>query len=317
MTLSHLAGTHRRRARCVPSLFSRALRRRAFNPGDVNLQLRNPRTSLALAPFAFANAWLPPCSCAEHRMHRHRASPLRRHTAVHQCDASGVALCRGCAAALSPTPIIQPFLFLRQDEDLPLIPVLLPTIVSVSPIRVLNSGDPLRGRALRCNLRCAPISAAIPVASAPFGRCAVPLPGGSLRSPPFAWSPTRCLASAHRRFHRRSRSRWRCAPRSSPAAPSRIGSARRRSLSRTPPCSPRASWRPLRRRGGSPSVPFPEPHPLSFGTLDQVYLTAYAARHSHPTHCQCNVRMAPRYYSQLRVGCRCYAYLRWESVSVL
>ena len=133
-----------------------------------------------------------------------------------------------------------------------------------------------------------------------------PLPGGALRSPPVAWPPPRCPAPAQWQFHRRSRSRWRCAPSSSPAAPSR-----------TPPCSPRASWRPLRRRGGSPSVPFPEPHPLSFGTLDRVYLTAYAARHSHPTHCQCNVRMAPRYYSQLRVGCRCYAYLRWESVSVL
>ena len=39
----------------------------------------------------------------EHRMHRHHASPQRRHTAVQQCDASGVALCRGCAAAHSLT----------------------------------------------------------------------------------------------------------------------------------------------------------------------------------------------------------------------
>ena len=40
----------------------------------------------------------------------------------------------------------------------------------------MNPGDPLRGRAFRSNLRCAPITAAIPVASAPSGRCALRLP---------------------------------------------------------------------------------------------------------------------------------------------
>ena len=114
-----------------------------------------------------------------------------------------------------------------------------------------------------------------------------PLLGGSLRSPPVAWSPPRCPASAQWQFHRRSRSRWRCAPRSSPAAPSRIDSPRRYSLSRTPPCSPRAGWRPLSRRGGSPSVPFPEPHPLSFGTSDRVISQPTLARLSHRTHRWC------------------------------
>ena len=69
------------------------------------------------------------------------------------------------------------------------------------------------GRAFRSNLRCAPISAAIPIASAPFGRCALRLPDGSLRSPPSA-GPTRLLSCS-------------TALATSPPCPPRHGAARR------------------------------------------------------------------------------------------
>ena len=48
----------------------------------------------------------------------------------------------------------------------------------------MSLGASLRDRAFRCNLRFAPISAAIPRASVRFAHCALRLPGGSLRSPP-------------------------------------------------------------------------------------------------------------------------------------
>ncbi|MDE0006235.1 MAG: hypothetical protein OXQ29_26400 [Rhodospirillaceae bacterium] len=145
--------------------------------------------SLSLPPFAFANAWLPPCSCAEHQMHRHRASPLRRHTAVHQCGGSAAAL-----------PLTQParsiFLF-RQDDDLPPIPVMLPTIISVQPITLLFLCASLRDRAgLRSPLRGLRPSADHPSPLRSLTLAARPLPGGSLRSPPVAWPPPRCPASA-------------------------------------------------------------------------------------------------------------------------
>ena len=61
---------------------------------------------------------------------------------------------------------------------------MVPKMDTGSPMHTMNLGASLRDRAFRCNLRFAPISAAIPRASAPFGRCALRLPGGSLRSPP-------------------------------------------------------------------------------------------------------------------------------------
>ncbi len=61
------------------------------------------------------------------------------------------------------------------------------------PPPAMYPSDPLRGRALRCNLRCATISAAIPVASAPCGRCARCLPDTSPCHPD---NPTPCQTLA-------------------------------------------------------------------------------------------------------------------------
>ena len=58
-----------------------------------------------------------------------------------------------------------------------------------------------------------------------------------------------------------------------PAA--RFARLRRRSHSRTPPCSHRDVSPPLTRHGGSPPVPFPEPLSPSFGTLGQVLPTPF------------------------------------------
>ena len=57
----------------------------------------------------------------------------------------------------------------------PMLSVVL-TMLTRAAITTSKSGEPLRGRAFRSNLRFAPISSAIPLASAPFGRCALRLP---------------------------------------------------------------------------------------------------------------------------------------------
>ena len=69
------------------------------------------------------------------------------------------------------------------------------------------------GRAFRSNLRCAPISAAIPIASIRFAHSALRLAGGSLRSPPSA-GPIRSWPRS-------------TAPAASPPCPPRHGAARR------------------------------------------------------------------------------------------
>ena len=55
-----------------------------------------------------------------------------------------------------------------------------------------------------CRARCAvsALRAGIPRASAPFGRCALRLPGGSLRSPPLPARHARCFLRPHRPRHR-------------------------------------------------------------------------------------------------------------------
>ena len=66
-----------------------------------------------------------------------------------------------------------------------MVPTMLVTMVQFmdtgAGIHTMNLRDPLCGRAFRSNLRFAPISAAIPVASAPFGRCALRLPNSTTR----------------------------------------------------------------------------------------------------------------------------------------
>ena len=84
-----------------------------------------------------------------------------------------LALCRGCAAALSPMPVIEPFLFLQQDDRLPQVPVMLPTIISVPPIPFLFLGASLRDRAgLRSPQAVSALRAAIPRPSVRFADCA-------------------------------------------------------------------------------------------------------------------------------------------------
>ena len=119
------------------------------------------------------------------------------------------------AVVVSATMTLRTMTTMLAMMQTPLSPMLDGSAVN----RTMNLGDPLRGRAFRSNLRFAPISTAIPVASAPFGRCALRLPGGSLRSPPL---PER---HAHGSVRRRG-------------AVSALSSSRRRSSR----CSPRPPW---------------------------------------------------------------------------
>ena len=82
-------------------------------------------------------------------------------------------------------------------------PMPMPMPVGRGDLGAKQLGVPLRGRAFRSNLRFAPISTAIPDASAPFGRCALRLPGGSLRSPPLPGRRARHILQRHRSPDRR------------------------------------------------------------------------------------------------------------------
>ncbi len=76
-----------------------------------------------------------------------------------------------------------------------------------------------------------------------------------------------------------------------PAA--RFARLRRRSHSRTPPCSRRDVSPPLTRHGGSPPVPFPEPLSPSFGTLGQVLPTPFGGSALTPDAARCPGRHTP------------------------
>ena len=132
------------------------------------------------------------------------------------------------------------------------------------------TGLPCRARYAVSALR-----AGIPHVSVRFADCAVPLPGGSLRSPPPASPSPSCNASASGFF--RDRHRRSLSPRLPlPAAPALgCASARRRSHSRTPSCSlPRRSPPAHAPRRLTP-VPIPEPFSPTFGTLDWVFSTPF------------------------------------------
>ena len=109
--------------------------------------MSEPPTPHSSPPFAFANALLPPCTFHTHPMSGRLARPLRRNIAFPQCVAFGAALRSGCAAARSPMTTNMPFLFLRQEDHLPQVPVSLPTIALVSPIPVLFLWASLRDQA--------------------------------------------------------------------------------------------------------------------------------------------------------------------------
>ena len=67
-------------------------------------------------------------------------------------------------ATVSQTSMVQPVMKPMMPE-VPMLSVpMVPKMDTGAGVHTTRLGDPLRGRALRCNLRCAPISAAIPVA---------------------------------------------------------------------------------------------------------------------------------------------------------
>ena len=109
----------------------------------------------------------------------------------------------------------------------------------MSPFHVDEAWARRFATGLPCRARCAvsALRAGIPRVSARFARCAVPLPGGSLRSPPLASPPPRCAAPALRCFRIRRI-----------LAPAlRIREAA---------WLARLESRPLTRHGGFPPVPF-------------------------------------------------------------
>ena len=60
-------------------------------------------------------------------------------------------------------------------------PMMVPMMDTDAGLHTIRLGEPLRGRAFRSNLRCAPIFTAIPLASARFAHCALRLPDNRTR----------------------------------------------------------------------------------------------------------------------------------------
>ena len=60
-------------------------------------------------------------------------------------------------------------------------PMMVPMMDTGAGLHTIRLGEPLRGRAFRSNLRFAPISSAIPLASARFAHCALRLPNNRTR----------------------------------------------------------------------------------------------------------------------------------------
>ena len=191
--------------------------------------------------------------------------------------AYGVALHGGSAALppqlvrLSPALAMPASLTVTLAQVVTTLPATVPNMDAPARVRSTVSGASLRDRAIRSNLRSLAlpaITAPIPRASAPFGRCALRLPGGSPRSP-WPAAPAAGLASARRRctpcvagdgfaVHR---------PPHFPAqqCPRKCRHCRRtarRGASHQCPRSRRRA-RPLTRRGGSPPPGSPASIPPS------------------------------------------------------
>ena len=109
------------------------------------------------------------------------------------------------SVSVNPAKIVTPLLATAPNMD---------ALASVHPTL---SGASLRDRAIRSNLRSLAlpaITAPIPRASTPFGRCALRLPGGSLRSLPLPGRHDRAKARSRRRLARPGRlRRLRASPR--------------------------------------------------------------------------------------------------------
>ena len=127
------------------------------------------------------------------------------------------------------------------------------------PLQLLR--EPLRGRAFRSNLRCAPISAPIPLASARFARCALRLPKTPLphREPP--------------------------ADPSSASSQARAGEAVADRRAATTPFPATAPAPNRRGRLPPPRSPAPMARPLVHRPVAMV--TAERSLFSHPTHLGC------------------------------
>ncbi len=166
------------------------------------------------------------------------------------------------------------------------------------------------GQAFRCNLRCAPISAAIPVASVSFAHCALRLPRARQRRAEVSDTvPASTVRSSRPRFAQRSPRRVplprplpvhgpghfprrRCGLRPSPACASRR--AWLSAVVRTRPRTPSASCfalpplacplrRPLKRRGGSHPPGSPASIPPSLFSRFQAVSTPCGGNSSHAT----------------------------------
>ena len=269
--------------------FGRVPGRGAFNLDVIRLHVIVPRTPQSLPPFAFANALLPPCTFHTHPMSGRLARPLRRNIAFPQCVAFGAALRGGCAAARRSMPMIEPFFFLRQDDLLPQVSMLLPTFSLVSPIPVLFLWASLRDQAALWS----PLRGLHPSGGHPS-------PLRSLRSLRVPCPAVRC---AHRRLRgRRCRALLRrlgtssflhrslvlraplvsgCAvairPASSAFAVANAASLPSRLLA--------SAQSPLRLPVGS----LPEPISPALGTPDQVHWTAFAGPTLTPDAARCPV----------------------------
>ena len=152
-------------------------------------------------------------------------------------------------AAMKVSTIVRATVTITATVRMSSAPMVLTTSTSAVELAMIL-GVPLRGRAFRSNLRFAPISTAIPDASAPSGRCALRLPGGSLRSPPLPGRHARGEARRLRRLDRHGprlvAAALRAPPLSaSPSTGSRIArctralapAERTRTSLRTTPCS--------------------------------------------------------------------------------
>ena len=119
-------------------------------------------------------------------------------TAFLERVAFGAALRGGCAAHHLPLHLSFRFLQFPSNENLQQVPLMLPTLSSLSPIPIWSMGASLRDRAtLPSPQAVSALRAGIPRASVRFADCALRLPGGSLRSPPPAWPTPSCHAPAH------------------------------------------------------------------------------------------------------------------------
>ena len=203
--------------------------------------------------------------------------------------AFGAAHGCGCAATqLLTLPLELIFDFL-QDEQLRQVPLLLPNIVTVSPVPVSNLWAPLRDRAALPS----PLRGLVPSGGHPSplrSLCSLRIPCPAVRSAHRRLPGRRCLAL----LRRCGTSTFvyllpalRAALVSGSAVAHPIISPALVVANAAPVLPHRASPAQAPRRLLSGSLP--EPISPSLGTPDQALSTHVGAANSHPTHLGCNV----------------------------